>query len=332
MRDLTRSDLISELGGSQTTLISCLSFEERSFAVVEALAGNGLREWLCLVNEDIETDISAVRDRATALADREGVTLEFLHASKRDPLRLADTMIAIAARPSVADGCRWVADITTMTHEMVLILVAAADEIISDWANIKLVYNVAKAYSGDDEPTDKWVSRGIHEVRSVIGYPGGWSPGEQTTVVALPGFDPERMRRIVEEIEPDQLIVGIACPVGAHHSWSEDKNRQIAQQLLSTHKGAAFEYPALDPIGAVQALLDATRAIRNNVLLVPLNSKISTAAIGALARQKPEWQVCYAPALVYNLSYATASNCFLACSLTEIRQSVSAALAAAGGA
>ena len=327
MRDLRRSDLVAALAGRPAALISCLSFEERSFAVVEALAGAGLREWLCLVNEDIETDIAIARNRAIAFADREGIALEFLTASKRDPLRLADAMIALAGRPLVADDVRWFADITTMTHEMVLVMVAAADEIVADWADLTLVYNIAKEYSGGDEPGYKWISRGIHEVRSVIGYPGGWSPGEQTTLVALPGFDPERMRRIVEEIEPDQLIVGIACPVGEHHSWSEGKNREIARHLLATH-----DYPALNPMGAVQALLDATRAVRNNVLIAPLNSKISTAAIGVLARQRPEWQVCYAPALVYNLSYATASDCFLACSLADVRKSVAAALVVAGDA
>lgn len=145
-------------------------------------------------------------------------------------------------------------------------------------------------------------------------------------MVALPGFDPERMRRMVEEIEPDQLVVGIACPVGERHVWSAEKNRGIAAQLLQTRKGATFDYPALNPLGAVDAVIEVLRNTTSNILLAPLNSKISTAALGVLARSKPEWQICYAPAFIYNLNYATPSDSFLACSLETIRDHVASRL------
>jgi len=220
MRDIMQAELAAELSPGPVALVSCLSFEERSLVVAETLLGTGLARWLCVVNEDIETDITDSREKALSIAERAGVTLEFLDASKRNPLRLADVLIRLASEIEPAAPVRWVADITTMTHEMLLIIVAAADEIVTPWKDLRLVYNVAGQYSGDDEPAKKWISQGIHEVRSVIGYPGNWSPGEPTTMVALPGFDPERMRRMVEEIEPEQLIVGIACPVGMHHAWS----------------------------------------------------------------------------------------------------------------
>lgn len=327
MREITRAELAAELSPGRIALVSCLSFEERSLAVAETLVGPGIRRWLCIVNNDIETDISTIRDRALSIAKRAGVTIEFLEASKRDPLRLADALIRLAEEPGLAEPLQWTADITTMTHEMLLIIVAAADEIVSPWKDLRLIYNVAGQYSGDDEPENKWISRGIHDVRSVIGYPGAWSPGEQTTLVALPGFDPERMQLMVEEIEPDQLIVGIAYPVGKHHAWSADKNRGIAEQLLTTHRGTTFEYPALDPFGAVDAVIRVLQGVKTNVLLAPLNSKISTAAIGVLVRRRPEWQICYAPAFIYNLSYATSSDCFLACSLKEIAEHIQSELA-----
>jgi hypothetical protein len=318
MRELTGEELRGALKGT-VSLISCLSFEERSLSVAKVLSLRGLRRWLCILNEDIETDITDMRYKAEAIAADAGVSIQFLSASKRDPLLLADALISLAEDPTLGKQDKWIGDITTMTHEMLLILVAAADEIVQPWSDLFLVYNVAGAYSGDDTPEDKWVSRGIHEVRSVIGYPGAWSPGEYTTMVALPGFDPERMHRMVEEIEPDQLVVGIACPIGERHAWSAEKNRGIAEQLLQTRKGKTFDYPALDPIGAIDAVIDALRGTTSNVLLAPLNSKITTAALGILARLRPEWQICYAPAFIYNLKYATPSDCFLTCSLGEIR-------------
>jgi hypothetical protein len=325
MRELSGDELRSSLHGP-VSLISCLSFEERSLSVVKALSSSGLRRWLCILNEDIETDISDMLRKAEAIAFDAGVNIQFLTASKHNPLQLADSLIDLAKDPELSAQNQWVADITTMTHEMLLILVAAADEIVRELRDLTLVYNVAGEYSGDDKPEEKWVSRGIHEVRSVIGYPGSWAPGEQTTMVALPGFDPERIRQMVEEIEPDQLIVGIACPVGERHAWSAEKNRGIAAQLLQTRKGYTFDYPALDPLGAVDAVINVLRETTGNVLLAPLNSKISTAAVGVLVRLRPEWQICYAPAFIYNLKYATPSDCFLSCSLETIRDHVASRL------
>ena len=327
MREVTHAELGRELSSGPIALLSCLSFEDRSLSVADAIAMSGLRRWLCIVNEDIETDISVMREKAVSIAARAGIAIEFLDASKRDPLRLADALVRLADERVPDDQFRWVADITTMTHEMLLIIVAAADEIVMPWSDLKLVYNVAGQYSGDDSPADKWISKGIHEVRSVIGYPGAWSPGEQTKLVALPGFDAERMRRMVEEIEPDQLIVGIACPIDERHAWSAEKNRGIAEHLLFTRTGTTFDYPSLDPFGAIDAVIDVLLDVKCNVLLAPLNSKISTAALGVLARAKPEWQVCYAPAFIYNLSYATPSDNFLTCSLNKIRDHVTTRLA-----
>jgi hypothetical protein len=324
MHEIGRDGLLDQLAGMNLGLVSCLSFEERSLVVPELLVGAGLRRWLCILNEDIETDISEARRHAAALADTAGIAIEFLNASKRDPVVLADAMVHFAE--TISEDLTWVADITTMTHEMLLVMVAASDEIIPAWRDLTIIYNVAAQYSGDDETHNKWISRGIREVRSVIGYPGSWSPGEPTTLVALPGFDAERMRRLVEDVEPDRLIVGIACPAADRHPWSAEKNRLIAERLLATRDGYTFDYPALDPLAAVDALLKEVDTIGGNVLLAPLNSKISTVAVAGLARRRTAWQVCYAPALIYNPNYATASDGFLVCSLGAMMKHIETAL------
>lgn len=328
MHEVTRDELIGRFQQCQVGLVSCLSFEERSLVVPKLLAGIRLQRWLCIVNEDIETDITEARERAAALAAAAGISIEFLNASKRDPVVLADSMAHAAT--IVANDLTWIADITTMTHEMLFVIVAAADEIVEPWKNFELVYNVAAQYSGNDETHSKWISRGIREVRSVIGYPGSWSPGEPTTLLALPGFDTERMRRLVEDVEPDRLVVGIACPSGNRHPWSAEKNRLIAQRLLSTRDGHTFDYPALDPLAAIDAVVAQGRDLSGNVLLAPLNSKISSVAIAALARRRSDWQVCYAPALVYNPDYATPSDTFVTCSLAAMTKHVDEVLGDTG--
>jgi hypothetical protein len=89
-------------------------------------------------------------------------------------------------------------------------------------------------------------------------------------------------------------------PTGNRHPWSAEKNRLIAERLLATRDGHTFDYPALHPLAAVDAVLAQAGDLTGNVLLAPLNSKISSVAIAALARRRSDWQICYAPALVYN--------------------------------
>jgi hypothetical protein len=151
MREVTGDGLIRQFSEREVGLVSCLSFEERSLVVPKLLVGTAFRRWLCIVNEDIETDITEALDRAAGLAARAGIAIEFLNASKRDPVVLADSMVLAAS--TVVDDLSWIADITTMTHEMIFVIVAAADEIVKPWTDLQLVYNIAAQYSGDDERT-----------------------------------------------------------------------------------------------------------------------------------------------------------------------------------
>ena len=77
-----------------------------------------------MVNEDIETDISTIREKAEAIAVDAGIEIEYLSASKRDPRLLANAFIQISGETEQDEAMRCVADITTMTHEMLLMRVA----------------------------------------------------------------------------------------------------------------------------------------------------------------------------------------------------------------
>jgi hypothetical protein len=264
------------------------------------------------------------------MAAEAGIEITFFTASKRDPLMLADAFISMSSLVE-NDNLEWVADISTMTHEMVLMLVAATDELIYTWQKITFIYNLAEKYSADEKDADKWISRGIQGLRSVVGYSGQWSPGEPAVLIALPGFDLERVSRIIEDIEPEKIMVGAATPSRPEHAWMYTRNKAIAGKLLETRHGSIFDYPALIPTGAIDAILEATSDVSCNVLIAPLNSKISTMAVGVLARLNPAWQVCYAPALIYNLSYSTPSSIFLTCTYSEAYNHAVAAMTIRNG-
>ena len=316
----SRADLRKMLDGQSVGLISCLSFEERSLEVAEALLGHGLVDWTCFQNEDIEVNIDHVRAKASSMTRDGNVSFSIHETSKKQPLRLADAITSVLDRVRRDNSATWVIDISTMTHEMLLIVVAALDALGKRWPRLRLVYSVADQYStNESDKSSRWVSRGIQSVRSVIGYPGLPVPGEPTTLIALPGFDLERVSRIVDDLEPDRLVVGIGTPHFPEHAWMYEQNVTVAQRLLEQIPGTLFEYESLDPKTTAAAIVNAGKDETGNVVLISLNSKLSTVAAGLVARNVPHWQVCYAPALIYNTKYASVSERFIVTGFEEIR-------------
>jgi hypothetical protein len=322
MREAQATELMDLVGSHPVGLISCLSFESRSLSAPKVLAGRGLKRWFAFENLDVETSIARLTTEALDAADRHDVNFIRLPWSKKDPLILADAAVKLVEM-SRGSGLRWVIDISTMTHEMVLVLVAAIEELSPDWGDALIVYNLAADYSPNEADREKkWISRGIYGVRSVIGYSGLWNLGEPAVLVALPGFDLERVQRIIEEVEPEALIVGVAKPPKPRYKWMYERNLSVANHLLSTRPGHIFEYDSLVAGDAARSIWPLVKDLSCNILIAPLNTKFSTLSIGILARQNPRWQILYAPPLVYNLNYSSPSEVFLCCSFSEVAETV----------
>ena len=317
MRAIDAHELSTRFAQGAVCLINCLSYEERSLSVARALSGNGLKLWLCIYNDDTEVDLGPFKAQAGNLCAAHSADLEYVKVFKRRPLTLADGVLR-ALSSAQTSKLKVVIDISTMTHELLLIVLAALLEYSVKFRNVTFIYNQADKYSSNERDIGrKWLSRGIHGVRSVIGYSGLWSPGDSTTLVALPGFDLERVKRIAEELEPEHLLVGIAKSHNPDHNWMDERNRQVADQLAALRRGNVFEYDALSLENTASTLFAELAEIRGNIVIAPLNSKVSTLAVGLLALNNPKWQVCYAPALVYNIYYSTPSPRFLMFSWRE---------------
>lgn len=321
MTDFT-SRQIADGALGEIILIGSISFESRSLALAEAVGPASLARWICLKNRDIEMSVEQIERRANEIAAEAGIALEIEETTRRDPLSVADAIrrileaIGETSRPIVVD-------VSTMTHETALMVVAGVSELAPRWSDLRYAYNAAGQYGGNDrDNSQRWLSRGIQCVRSVVGYSGLWSPGDRATLVALPGFDLERVRRIVDEIEPDRVIVGVARPSQPEHQWMYARNHEVARSITAARDGVVFEYGALDPIDAAMQVAKALEGVDHNVIIAPLNTKVSTIAVGMLALANSDWQVCYAPALVYNIHYSKHSECFQAFGHDELVASI----------
>jgi len=120
--------------------------------------------------------------------------------------------------------------------------------------------------------------------------------------VIMIGFEIDRASTIIETYEPAEVVLGRGA---ASDSISDDlyqRNKAFFEDLqrqFDVHQ--TFEFSARDPL---QTAIDLEREIHLdhdfNVIVAPLNTKLSTLGAGVYALRHKEIQVCYAPAMEYN--------------------------------
>lgn len=271
--------------------ICSASFEERCLVIPSAISSANVK---CAVISESKRNY-----RVQALANR----LEnlFADSSRRmridfnDPLRIADTYQAVISRATDELRLRTiVVDITTFTHEALLILLVVLRNIVSKQVKVTLLYTPAMEYAVGLPLSRKWLSRGVREIRTVVGFSGIWQPSSKTHIVVLAGLDLNRVYRVIEQLDPSALSIGFGHPI-----YNSSEGAVAAEEALSpwTFKVPlvqSFEYSALDPVNARNALDSVTTQFNEmNTVLLPLGSKLSTIAAAALALEKPALQIRY---------------------------------------
>lgn len=210
-------------------------------------------------------------------------------------------------------------DITTFTHETLLILLAIVKEKIPG-AQVTCAYINAADYSCDTEKQEqKWLSRGIGDIRSILGYSGIIKPSQKTLLMVIVGYEYERAVNIIDSIEPDFLALGYGIASNATTEKNHGANMHYAQlvkQMATYYDDVEdFTLPCNNPYEAATAIKEQIQKIGQgkNVIIVPMNNKLTTIGAAMVNFEQPDIQLCYAPAIVYNYSaYSTpGETCYL---------------------
>lgn len=298
-------------------LICFNSFEARCTTIPSQVSKDNFANCLIFTNRDTREQSENNLNIINQLFAGKSQIIELTVSS---PISVADKMEETIK--SLAKSCelkKVFIDITTFTHETLLILLAIFREKFSD-THVVCGYVNAKEYSYDcEDQKDKWLSRGIGEIRSVLGYSGVLKPSKKNLLMVIVGYEYERAVRIIETVEPDFLSLGYGL---ASYSTTE-KNRganehytQLVKQMATYYDEIQdFQVPCNDPYKAYQAIREQVENIGSdkNIIIVPMNNKISTIGAALVAFEKPEIQICYAPALIYNYSaYSIAGDrCYI---------------------
>jgi hypothetical protein len=295
--------------------ICCGSYEDRCRTIADAIKPEEVTHAIVVENKNLS---AYVGKNAKYLREKfEGKAIDVAtHSGK--PVMTADNLVESIKKVTAEKPNRLLIDITTFRHESLLILLYLLRMLTKPADQIMLVYTTASDYSIGEQIDEKWLSKGVGEVRTVLGYSGDISPSKKMHLIVLVGFEYQRASRLIEVLEPNTISLGNGAPESStepKHIASQKFFYDLTKKIVNTHGIVeGFEFACNNPIDTKNAIISQmAKHPDNNTVVAPMNTKLSTIGAGLSAFEHSEIQICYAEALHYNYhGYSSpGSNCYL---------------------
>lgn len=286
------------------TLICCSSFEDRSLILPINIDRNFVKNViLCYFNPISKK----AKENLNKIKNQFDSTFKEIVLLKNDPISNYDMLLSLIEKVSPK---KVLFDISTFTRENIFVGLQVL-------LNKKVKFSISYVPSSNYKPDKNnkiWLSRGVNEIRSVLGYAGFLSPLKKTLLIILTGFEAERAQIIVDAIEPSKLVLGMATQKNSVSSEIFNVNESNFKLLLNLNADAEkFSFSCIDLDTTKNELEKIVSMFEEeyNIIISPLSNKISTLAVAAIANKHPNIQICYASANQYNTEfYSTPSETF----------------------
>ena len=204
-------------------------------------------------------------------------------------------------------------DITCFTRESLLMILAYLRTCNLRQSKLVFLYSHANKYKTP-------LSKGIKEVRSVLGFSGMLRPARKNHLIILAGYEDSRAISIVMDFEPQFVSIGIGSPEQppAHYSKAKEAFESLVRRIPNANQ---FEFDAYNPISTARIIeKEAKRYENSNIIVAPMNTKISAIGAALFALKCPYVQICYASAETYFFDSVTAGE---DCTLFELPEFLS---------
>lgn len=294
------------------TFICAASFEERCFSLANSIDLTRIKNKVICYNEN-EIDILGINYDKLSKSFKESITLKF---DSNDPIKIGNSLHDFFYKRENLELGNVLVDTTTFTHEGLLILTKFLNINKGKFSKLTLAYVGASEYSLNESVVEeKWLTKGIKNIRSVLGYPGLLKPTIKNHLVVLFGFESERTRKLIEQFEFDKISLGFGSLKDSINSDHFRINSERHSILLGYYPLAEkFEFSLTDPLETKQNLIEHLSKFKNhNIVVAPMNTKLSTIGAALVAFELPQIQLCYVQASEYNLrGYSKPSeDCYL---------------------
>lgn len=280
-------------------LICSASFEERCLAVASSINKDAI-DVAIVCRYDGYAQLS--ENNNNKLLDTFGDKSMAVSLDKDQPLSIYDTLhdLVIEKHPRSV-----LLDISTFTRETILIVLMLFKQDAFKDIEVTLCYVPADRYSASesDNVNDIWLSKGVNDIRTILGYAGTFTSLKKTLLIVLVGFEKERAEILINGFEADKLYLGYVPPQESHNEALSEINIANFNRLVSIVGDCnTFEFSCryLDrTYDALKSIVESNKE-EYNIIISPMNNKLSTLAVANVAFEYPEVQVCYASTNQYN--------------------------------
>jgi len=315
MNELYKLEEVSSIIESKINILCSSGFDSRCTAFPKSVDKSKINSLFIIKNRLESEESEKYYKELQSVSDNYHVS----NIISDDPLVLFD-LIHNEVMPKILGELevvkQWYLDITSFSHEQLLVILHAIQRFnLRD--KFKFVYVGADQYC-PEEKEELWLSKGVVNIRTVMGYPGLMLPSRRLHLILMVGFEDERAKEVIRYFEPSKLTIGYGSEDGSVQESHYKKNKEFFNKVsefadsleLQGLDVETFEFSCIDPIQVQNTLGAITKKNEDfNNIICPLNTKISTLACGFFAYQEHFVQLCYPEALEYNVNnYATPSD------------------------
>lgn len=233
---------------------------------------------------------------------------ELVETSINNPISTADCYINIIDK---YDQKLIDIDCSTFTHEHLLILFKVF-EFLDYKHTINTIYTTVAEYSVGKQ--NGWLSKGVKEIRNILGYSGNMIPSKQLHLIVLVGLENERLEKIITEYEPNKITIGKCTKESSVSDNISELNRKhyvdidnfMKKVISNLGDSEEFEFSCSVPEETYIKLNEIIKRNEDyNNIIIAGSSKISTIGVAKLAILDENVQVCYAQPIEYNIESYT---------------------------
>ena len=328
------SEINNHIMGNFDLFIASASYEERCLSLAQNIPHEKINRAVIFYLHDFEEYVATNLLRLEAVFKTNNISNELVELFHNKPIESSDRIIRCLDNYLLDGTVREVIiDITAFTHEISLLLFMLFKRRYTE-VSVTFAYSNAADYDYVENEayhsSDKWLSKGIGDIRSILGYPGDLLPTKKTHLIVIVGYEYDRALSVISDMEPTSLSLGFGKSAsftteiqndrGKHYGAREHFDEVVRDSMAVVPKSRTytFDVSCNDPRQAYRDIkqhLEQTNAsIKDkNIVLFAMNNKLSTLGVGLFALERDDIQLCYAPALLYNYSNYSmpGTNCYL---------------------
>jgi hypothetical protein len=293
----------------------CGSYEYRCRTIPDALQKEEVRQAIVIENKNLSAIVSQNSDYLRNSFGERAIDVE---TNSANSIITADNIKKTLEGYFSGTPKRYLIDITTFRHESLLILLSVIKLLRREGDRVELIYCSASEYGIGCEMEDKWLTKGVAEVRTVLGFGGDILPARQMHLMILVGFEYQRASKLIEILEPSSISLGYGTDSSATDETHVPSQRyffDVLRHMTTMRQNVElFPFSCNDPDETKKAIVSQMRNFPDhNFVLAPMNTKLSTVGCALAAFDHPEVQICYAQPIHYNFDgYSSpGENCYL---------------------